>query len=137
MDAREAEVFLTHLATSGRCRLRSGKSTLLFFIGRCLRLMSRGWQTSRRPAIDPHPVSSGAATATKKYCSGPWNGQCARRASPNRPHLAPQICHACASGGLRHPHGAEATGPYPRCNHPDPRPRPEPGCTGCGPSFGL
>jgi len=71
MGAPEVEAFLTHLAISGRCRLRSRKSALLFFYRQVLEI-DEPWLTDVAAAdIDSHPVSSGAATATKKYCSGP------------------------------------------------------------------
>jgi len=44
MGATEIEVFLTHLALAGKVSASSrnqAKSALLFFIGRCLRLISR------------------------------------------------------------------------------------------------
>jgi hypothetical protein len=45
MGAPEVEVFLTHLAVAGKesASIRNpAKRALQFFIGRCLRLMSRG-----------------------------------------------------------------------------------------------
>lgn len=73
MDAREAEVFLTHLAISGRCRLRR-ESTLLFLYRQVLEI-DDPWLTYVASAR--HWSASSVirrATATKNIAAGHETG---------------------------------------------------------------
>ena len=71
--ATEIEAFLTHLAIAGKESAfdpEPGEEGAAIFYRQVLEI-DEPWLTDVAAAdIDPHPVSSGAATATKKYCSG-------------------------------------------------------------------